>query len=1028
MARALVLSVLFCSGILALEVGLQAPEEHLGLHWSRPVYEPEGEWWYQQDQLCLLTSPDNDNTVTAWCGFTQQALLLHVEVQDAKHVFPDKDLEIGRNDADRILFGIDPRAHGGKQLGIGDLGGTVWLDGDGQAQQRTGPSGVLGGGGGVEVSGSRDESAGLSIYDVHIPWPDLGTAAPFFPTIGLALYVIDADGEQDENERWITTALRFDNTAQERWDDRVLDRRWWPEYFPRVNLELGYPDKTAVDVVNGVVSDAWPELVLGLLLPSSDHEAHIRLGDEEMRGLIPRAGLVHVALAAAEPLTEPTPLQVDLLRGGEVVASCQATVFNDQRLNWYPWQASGQSGEAVWSLADWFTEAAGSHGQVRMVGKDLQAADGTVLRFWGCNIDSDTIYENDKQATNWANEWDRKLLFFRDYGINCLRLDVETGKRLAGRDSIAQLQESPLARLDHICAQAKQIGISYGFAADDELLPGPKDARRLQAYEEVAGGGRRAGISGFLGFAEDVQDLYIDHLKTVLAHTNPHTGQRYVDEPALVFLELRGGDTLFGRGAQDKIASSPTYRKIFCAQFSAWLKQRYGSNRQLREAWGEAAFGAEAWEFCDQRESLTARNVFPICDPWFYRGGNMADEEERVGARRRLLDTARFLYDTQQACFQRIERGLRDAGFQGALLASQGGGSGVCGAYDAAIDEQIGFQARGWSHGRGRASNPLRDIAGGPVRRGQLAERPFILDSWSTQNPYLWGAECVPLITAYGTGLQGWDAVFCDDAGSARFAEDLRDRSSIISPMHFGQFPIFARMLLRGDIQEGDLLATRYQDISQLIDDAGGMSGVPGDTWAVGRVGEHFGEGEQATAEVDLTPYQQHDGIVSMTGQLFWRGHQQGRYGAWWKEQGLITIASPGTAAVVGYAGGESHQLGPVQITSRSFFASIGLTAKHREGRLDNDPQLLLSVIGRAENNAIEWPPSHNDSPEFKGRSPIMLEPIKCEIRIERADQPTVHVLDHDGKRSGRTVPVSGGLIQIDTGRDQSPYYEIEYR
>jgi hypothetical protein len=38
-----------------------------------------------------------------------------------------------------------------------------------------------------------------------------------------------------------------------------------------------------------------------------------------------------------------------------------------------------------------------------------------------------------------------------------------------------------------------------------------------------------------------------------------------------------------------------------------------------------------------------------------------------------------------------------------------------------------------------------------------------------------------------------------------------------------------------------------------------------------------------------------------------------------------------------------------------------------------------------------------------------------------------MHILDHDGNRTGRTLEIKDRTFHLDTGRDASPYYEIVY-
>ena len=38
-----------------------------------------------------------------------------------------------------------------------------------------------------------------------------------------------------------------------------------------------------------------------------------------------------------------------------------------------------------------------------------------------------------------------------------------------------------------------------------------------------------------------------------------------------------------------------------------------------------------------------------------------------------------------------------------------------------------------------------------------------------------------------------------------------------------------------------------------------------------------------------------------------------------------------------------------------------------------------------------------------------------------------MYVLDHDGRRTGKTLAVRDNSVEIDTGRDKAIYYEIVY-
>ncbi|MCK4563102.1 MAG: hypothetical protein KAU94_00350, partial [Verrucomicrobia bacterium] len=62
-----------------------------------------------------------------------------------------------------------------------------------------------------------------------------------------------------------------------------------------------------------------------------------------------------------------------------------------------------------------------------------------------------------------------------------------------------------------------------------------------------------------------------------------------------------------------------------------------------------------------------------------------------------------------------------------------------------------------------------------------------------------------------------------------------------------------------------------------------------------------------------------------------------------------------------------------------------------------------------------------------KPAGPVVLEPVVAEIVLKRQGTPTVHLLDHSGVKTDKTVPVKRNRFTIDTGRDATPYYLITY-
>jgi hypothetical protein len=55
------------------------------------------------------------------------------------------------------------------------------------------------------------------------------------------------------------------------------------------------------------------------------------------------------------------------------------------------------------------------------------------------------------------------------------------------------------------------------------------------------------------------------------------------------------------------------------------------------------------------------------------------------------------------------------------------------------------------------------------------------------------------------------------------------------------------------------------------------------------------------------------------------------------------------------------------------------------------------------------------------------MEPVKATISLGRAGRPKVHLLSHDGLRTKTTLSIENGTVTLDTARDKTPYYLVEF-
>ena len=691
--------------------------------------------------------------------------------------------------------------------------------------------------------------------------------------------------------------------------------------------------------------------------------------------------------------------------------------------DWFPFTPADEVNPSVISMSDWLDQPAGKHGGVRIIGDHFEFADHTPVKFWGVNLSYGGGCAPEKKDAEFT------AARYAKYGINGVRLhkfSYPKNQMGIGDPNDATLMDPDgLDRLDYFAAQLKTNGVYFGWSHTFKFQVSPGNRNRLVAYDEIAQH-LKGDTYAFINFAEDVQDLMIEMVVNLLKHRNPYTGLAYAAEPALSFIELQNEDDIFFWTSEQAFNACPTYRKLFIQRFSDWLRAKYDTDEKLKQAWG-GALKAD--------ESLAARNILPQTNPWSFTDGYLPNQKD--GPRQRLLDNAAFLHDVQNKFYSRFVKAIRDAGYRGPLCGSPWQAPPMLPHYyNLRSDYLVGYIDRHNYFGEGLFDSLLAQPGSGYFSSGlqQVVDRPFGLSEWITVYPSLYSAAGPALIAAYGLGLQGWDSSYEFQSQSAHRL--FSDRAGWLPwgvweadvPTQLGQFPALARMIYRGDVKEAPVISTRRVSRDALaagtfnftdkvlqqgdIKSFGGS--VPPEALAVGRVVVEFNDKEQPSTFPDLAPYRSRTALTSVTKQLVWDT----------TGQGFFTVDTPGTKAVVGFAGGQTVKLGNVTITVASPYASIFLTALARAETLATAKSALLTAVARNCNTGFKY--FAVDSKVLdNGKSPILLEPVRATITISGREVAAVNILDHSGCRTDKTVLVKSGQFTINGAQDKALYYEI---
>lgn len=692
---------------------------------------------------------------------------------------------------------------------------------------------------------------------------------------------------------------------------------------------------------------------------------------------------------------------------------------------WFAFAPTNELGADLIGMEQWLNKPAGSHGGVRMVGDHFAFEDKTPVKFWGVNLSYGGACAPDKKTAEFT------AARFAHYGINGVRLHKfsypEDQMGIGERNDATRMTAGGLDRLDYFSAQLKSNGVYFGWSHTFGFHVGPGNRSRLLAYDEIERY-LKGNTYGFINFAEDVQDLMIEMVVNLLKHRNPYTGLTYAQEPALSFIELQNEDDIFFYTSEKAFAACPAYRKVFTARYCDWLAERYGGEEKLKEAWGDSL---------KPNESLGAKNIELQTNPWFFGQDNLPKQSART--RQRLLDSAAWLHEIQNKFYTHFAKAIREAGYQGPLCGSPWQAPAMLPHYlNLKSDALVGFVDRHNYFGGGLFDSMLEHPGSGYFSSGlqQVANRPFGLSEWIHVYPSFYSAEGPAIVAAYGMGLQGWDASyeFQSQAAPRLFNERVGWPPWGVweadVPTQLGQYPVLARMLYRGDVREGEVVSTRRVSAEELakgqfsfsdtvkqegdIKSFGGS--VPPEALAAGKVLVEFTDLPQPSSFPDLAKHRTGTSIASSNGQLAWDT----------SGKGFFTVNTPGTKGVVGFAEGKELRLGQVTIRLGCPYAAVFLTAAERQATLSNTRSALLCAVARNCNTGFKYFSLDSHTLD-NGKAPILLEPVKASLDIQGRRIAAVNVLDHNGRRTGKSLSVANGGFTIDGVRDRTLYYEVQF-
>ncbi len=706
--------------------------------------------------------------------------------------------------------------------------------------------------------------------------------------------------------------------------------------------------------------------------------------------------------------------------------------------DWFPviFDDDPLSANSVIDMSHLIEAPAGRHGFLKRHGAALRFEKATQpVKFWAVGAaPGDKTPGQMKQAARW----------YRKHGINLVRQHTVLG--IVGlMNANGKFDPEKMDRYDRWFAALKEQGIyttwSVIYPHHGAFLQ-KHDGYDSELFAELDASdtnhdGQRGPIvvNDYINLDRRLQDIALRYFDKLLNHTNPHTGLKYKDDPALAVLEFQNESNVFFHTLNGlRTGNPPKYARAMRRMFFQFAQEKYKTRAAVARAWKNRVDRHDNWE-AGELGLMGA-----------YHWGADGPLHEFAGQFRRAGDYIEFLAKLQRSYYSRREAEVRKIGFGGVTVTTAWRSGGPAGSManlyaDTAADMIDRHDYFGGGEGRHRI------VEGAVINKThldrpgtgllslalfQVEDRPFGVSEWSMMPPAPYKAEAAPLYAFYGMGLQGWDASYHFNCGSHRMGDGWPNLSKYVShtPHYMGQFPALAFAVHNNHIQEGKVVAARRLSrddvfagkdvLGQSLAGGGhddkrlvGRLTTPPEAVAVGRVTIGFGEGN--STKMDLAPFwdKTKKTLTSTTGQLIWN------YG-----ERCVEVRSPKTQGVIGFTGQATYDLPGLTAQIKTPFVSLVLTPLDDED-LSSSSRILITAMARDKQTGAVYNAGWSRLEQLGG-PPLLMEPVQATLRIKGATPAAVRPLDIYGVPKKKQVNVQpDGSFTID-GTYRTYYYVVE--
>lgn len=627
----------------------------------------------------------------------------------------------------------------------------------------------------------------------------------------------------------------------------------------------------------------------------------------------------------------------------ESPAAQQNTNWTECSVNWRA------TGSFALDLSPFLKAPAGKHGPIRAKDGHFFTGDGERFRIWGFNLTGSTCFPEKSDAPMFAE-------FIARRGINSIRfhyLDSNWGNNATlfdpDLDHTQALQASQLDKLDFFVAELKKRGVYSNF----NLNVGRHFRKGDEVKDfELLGLGKTVSY-----FDERIQKLHAEFARQLLTHVNPYTGLAYIEEPALMIVELVNENSIVeswvkGRTQGQLTEPSRSIWRDIPPSYAEKLTQHYNE-------WLMTQLNPKELKRLRQECQIQPHESVPRLAPWqFSKASNLRFQTE-----------ARFYIHLELQYFNRMYRFLKDElKCQALVVGSSDHNHHMSGLPHLKSTSQMDVVDSHvyWQHPAGNWMEDIQNSAmvNEPLKstvvqlsRSKVVGKPFIVSETNHPAPSDYATEGIPILAAYAQFLD-WDGIYFYTLSHGSPKEwDTRHPMQFDmgpDPVKMTNFSAAAYMFYRQDLKIAErthrLKYTNEQVLESLrLEDHHFPFYSPGLDPAIPLVhGLEIANFASKTpvAHPKLTNTDRNR-LLSDTGELAWVTNTE-------STMGYITVNTPKTQILCGYIGKENASLDNLAVNLESAFCSIIISSQDNLP-LKSSSSILVAATSKSAPQNMKW-------------------------------------------------------------------------